>query len=157
MVYKLPGILAPVCPSHMPSLCVPPAEKWSGWQSWISWAYYPKLVKDQWDCKISEKNCLSPFKYLYFFWAGFPQNAFIVAKLHCCKCPRNLTWFTGPFLLMRGWEFIHNKVLLSFNPSCHIPCMWDYVPGFSPSMPCRWGISLPLLGAFSLASPVANV
>ena len=95
----------------------------------------PKISKDQWDWKISNYyvalsllQCLSRFKYLYFFWAGFPQNALNVARLHCCKCPRNLT---GPFLHMRGWGFIHNKVLLCFNPWW---CMWDYVPG-SPHLP----------------------
>ena len=100
MVYKLPGILAPVCPSHMPSLRAPLGKKWSGWQSRISWAYYPKLVKTNENARSVKKKCLSRFKHLYFFWAGFPQNASNIARLHCCKCPRNLT---GPFLLVRGW------------------------------------------------------
>ena len=71
----------------------------------------PQNWEDQWDCEIANYYvpyksyliiCSSPFKYPYFFE---PVSSKIF-WLHCHKTlasPRNSTWFTRPFLLVRGW------------------------------------------------------
>ena len=83
-------------------------------------------MKDQWDCEIANYyvTLLTTFKFIHlhssiraFFWSGFPSiRAFFervfrkifwtllgytVAKAPAS--PRNSTWFTRPFLLVRGW------------------------------------------------------
>ena len=57
-----------------------------------------RLVIITYQFPYNSKICSSPF------WAGWPQNIvvrFIVAK--GCASARNLTWFTRPFPLVRGW------------------------------------------------------
>ena len=93
-----------VCPSLVPHPRSPPGKKQCGERSW---AYYPKVVMTNEIVRLviimyrfpyNSKICSSPF------WAGWPQNIvvrFIVAK--GCASARNLTWFTRPFPLVRGW------------------------------------------------------
>ena len=73
---------------------------------------FPKTVEDQWDCEIANYYIalplqhLSPFEYPYFFWAIFPQIFWTLLGYTVAKAPaspRNLTWFTRPLLLLRGW------------------------------------------------------
>ena len=90
----------------------------------------PKRGKDQWDCGIAnhylalplqQKNSSSPFEYPYvfeqvvrkMFWTLL---SYTVTKE--CASPRNLTWFTRPFLLMRGQaeEVRHGWPLLARLP-----------------------------------------
>ena len=51
-------------------------------------------------------NLFSSIRVCVLFWAGCPQNVLNIARLHYykeCSSPRNLTWFTRPFLLVKGW------------------------------------------------------
>ena len=51
-------------------------------------------------------NLFSSIRVCVLFWAGCPQNVLNIARLHYCKecsSPRNLTWFTRPFLLVKVW------------------------------------------------------
>ena len=70
------------------------------------------MVEDQRDCEIANyyvalllqhKKYSSPFEYPYFFERVFRKTLldYIVAKAP--TSPRNLTRFTRPFLLVRGW------------------------------------------------------
>ena len=69
---------------------------------------FPKSGKDQWDCEIGNYYVALPsqqkFPYLFeqvghqMFWSLL---GYIVAKVYAS--PRNSTWFTRPFLLVRGW------------------------------------------------------
>ena len=38
---------------------------------------------------------------MLYFLAGCPKNVLNVGRLHACAIP---TWFTRPFLLVRGWD-----------------------------------------------------
>ena len=107
------------CPSVVP--CVPPSEKRFGKLSRISWAYSPWSDRDQWDWKGSNYYKALPLQlrnfYLYSsiipFWViliRFGTKCFehcsllgdTVTKV-CTSQPKEFTWFTRPFLLVRGW------------------------------------------------------
>ena len=78
-IRKLPGISAPVCPSHMFSLRAPPGGKWSGWQSQISWAYYPKLVKTNENARSVKKKMFISIQASVLFLSWFSTKCF-----ECC-------------------------------------------------------------------------
>ena len=99
----------------MTSPHAPPGEKQSGERSRISWAYYPKAIRTNeiagsviityhlpYDSKICHlHSSIRPFferVVCKMFWTLL---GYTVAKL--CISPRNSTWFTKPFLLVRGW------------------------------------------------------
>ena len=96
--------------SFVTSPHTPPGEKRSGKQSQISWAYYPKVVRTNEivrsvHCPYNSKIChlylsIRPFfeQVCKRFWTLLGYN---VAK--ACASPRDSTWFTRPFLLVRGW------------------------------------------------------
>ena len=73
---------------------------------------FHKSGKDQWDCKINNyyvalSVIISTWASVpFFFWVGLAWMFWTllgdnVAK--ACASPRNSTWLTRPFLLMRGW------------------------------------------------------
>ena len=99
--------------SLMPSLRAPPGEKGSGERSRISWAYSQKVV-------MTNEIKRSVFITLHFPYNGKVFKIYLsirtlfeqvwrktllgntVAKV--CASPRNSTWFTRLFLLVRGWD-----------------------------------------------------
>ena len=96
------------CPARAPL-----GEKLSGKWSRISWAYSPK----QWKTNEIARSLIitqyfpynfkiysSPFKYSYFFEWVFHKIFWTLLGYTVTKAPaspRNLTWFTRPFL---SWE-----------------------------------------------------
>ena len=82
------------------------------WREMVWWSLFFNSGKDQWDCKIGNYLVALPLQQFFFistpvtipFLSWFSVNCFlgyVVAKL--CASPKNLTWFTRPFLLVRGW------------------------------------------------------
>ena len=101
--------------SLVPRPRAPPGEKRSGERSRIPWASYPKrvmtneiarLVIITWHVPHNCKICSSLFEHPYLFKrAG--RRIFLTLlgymSQKACAIPRNWTWFTRPFLLVRGW------------------------------------------------------
>ena len=100
--------------SLVTSPCAPPGEKRSGERSRISWAYYPKVVRTNEIARsvIIMFTSLTTAKFVHHhssirtFLSGLSEKCFehlgyTVAKE--CASPRNWTWFTRLFLLVRGW------------------------------------------------------
>ena len=98
--------------SLVPCLRAPSGEKWSDEQSRISWAYYSNVVMTDEIVRsviimehflYNNIICSSPFEHLYYFERVGRKMflGYIVSK--ACASPRNLTWFTRLFLLVRGW------------------------------------------------------
>ena len=101
--------------SLVPRPRAPPGEKRSGERSRISWAYYPKRVITNEIARsvIITLHSLTTVKFVHLhssirtFFERVGRKMFcsllgyIVAKV--CASPRNSTWFTRPFLLVRGW------------------------------------------------------
>ena len=93
----------------------PPGEKRSGERSRIPWAYYPKRVMTNEIARlvIITYTFLTTVKFVHLhssirtFFERAGRKIFLtllgynVAK--GCASPRNSTWFTRPFLLVRGW------------------------------------------------------
>ena len=112
--------------------CLVPSPRAKAW--WTKSNYlglFPKSGKDQWDCEIGNYTSTSlttisihiSFERVgrQMFWSLL---GYIVAK--ACTSQRNLTWFTRPFLLVRGWG-------LGMRPS------WmRLVPSFSFSWGGAW-------------------
>ena len=100
--------------SLLPRLHAPPSKKQSGEQSQVSWAYYPNIVMTN---EIVRSVIITytflitvKFVHLHSSICTFFERVcckmllllgYIVAK--ACTSPRNSTWFTRPFLLVRGW------------------------------------------------------
>ena len=101
--------------SLVPRPRAPPGEKRSGEQSRIPWAYYPKRVMTNEIARlvIITYMLLTTLKFVHLhssirtFFERAGRKIFLtllgynVAK--GCASPRNSTWFTRPFLLVRGW------------------------------------------------------
>ena len=95
----------------MPHPHAPPDKKRSGEQSRISWAYSPKVVMTNEVARSVIITNLTTVKFVHLnlsirtFFVGrkmfWSLLGYIVAKV--CASPRNSTWFTRPFLLVRGW------------------------------------------------------
>ena len=85
--------------------CVQPTcASQSGEQSRISWAYYPKAVKTN---EIARSVIITysfpcNSKICTFLSRLSTKASYTVTKAH--TSPRNSTWFTRPFLLVRGWD-----------------------------------------------------
>ena len=114
-----------------------PSEKWSGEQTRISWAYSKKWegsmrLRDRYLLRSTSLTTVKCSKHL----AANPFNKgmntrmelnknFTVAKV--CTSPRNLTWLTRPFLLMRGWglgmRLIQISVLVTLCRHIKICCV----------------------------------
>ena len=115
-VIKLPQCAQAVwCASLVPRPCAPPGEKRSGEQSQTSWAYSPKVVMTNESVRLVIITCtsLTTLKFVHLhlgirtffervgckmFWSLL---GYVVEKAG--TSPRNLTRFTRPFLLVRGW------------------------------------------------------
>ena len=81
----------------------------------LSWALFPKSCKDQWDCEIGNYYValsLWQWKILISTRVSVPfLNRFGIKCLtllgdtvtKVCTSPRNLTWLSRSFLLVRGW------------------------------------------------------
>ena len=114
--------------SLVPRLCAPPSETRSGERSRISWAYYPNRVMTNEIARsvIIRSTFFTTVKLILsisirasvpffervghkMFWSLL---GYIVAKVSASL--RYLTWFTRPFLLVRGWGLGSR---LSFSPA----------------------------------------
>ena len=96
----------------MTSPCMPPGEKWSGERSRISWAYPPKRWKTNEIARslFLRSTSLTTLKFLYlhssihtFFERVFRKILLGYTVTKVPASPRNSTWFTILFLLVRGW------------------------------------------------------
>ena len=102
------------CPPPSPSLHMPPGEKQSGEQSQICLGLFPKTTgEDQWDCEIVRSTSFTTVKFVHlhssirtFFELVFHKIFWALQDYTVTKhplAPRNLTWFTRLFHLVRGW------------------------------------------------------
>ena len=91
---------------------IPCGEKQSGEQSLISWAYSPKRWKTNETARLLITTSHFPYNvYLHssihtFFEQVFRKIIWTLLGYTVAKAPaspRNLTWFTRPLLLLRGW------------------------------------------------------
>ena len=125
-----------VPPSLVPTPRATPGDKRSGEQSRISWAFSPKRWKTNEivrsliiNTPLQHSNFFISIRVsVLFFWSGFPSiRAFFERVFHkifwtllgytvakAPATPRNSTWFTRPFLLVRGWG-----LGTRLGPSCH--------------------------------------
>ena len=96
----------------MTSPRVPPGEKRSGERSRISWAYPPKRWKTNEIARslFLRSTSLTTLKFLYlhssihtFFEQVFRKILLGYTVTKVPASPRNSTWFTILFLLVRGW------------------------------------------------------
>ena len=78
--------------SLMPSLCVPLGKILSGERSRISWAYYPKVVRTN---EIMTSLGGMSVKCFERCQVTLLQKHVLAQEIS--------TWFTRPFLLVRGW------------------------------------------------------
>ena len=102
-------------PSLVSSPHAPPGEKQSGERSRISLVYYPKVVKTNeiarsviitYHFPCNSKICSSHLSIHTFFERVVRKMfwtllGYTVTEVRAS--PRNSTWFTRPFLLVRGW------------------------------------------------------
>ena len=75
---------------------------------------FPRTVEGQWDCEIANyyvalplQHYSSPFEYPYFFERVFCKMFWMLLGYTVATAPanpRNSTWFTRLFLLVRGWD-----------------------------------------------------
>ena len=144
MIYKLPGILAPLCPGPCPACMRLLLRNGLTKSNFLS--LLPKIGKDQRHCKISNYYEALSFLQIYLlisiqvsinFLSRFSTKCF--ARLHCRKCPRNLPWFTGLPLLVRGWSLGVYPLTTKFcyvstlDDVCEI--MYQALPTFQLSPP----------------------
>ena len=99
----------------MPSLCAPPGEKQSGKQKLTFWGLFQKVVRTNEIARLviitqhfpyNSKIFISTQVSVPFFewiWCKMFRMllSYTVAKVFAN--PRNLTWFTRLFLLVREW------------------------------------------------------
>ena len=89
--------------SLVPTRCVPPSEKWSGECSRISWAYSQKLVKTNDIARLLIITWHFPYNMFISIRVSMHTWALLGYTVRKAPSPGNLTWFTKPFLLVRGW------------------------------------------------------
>ena len=118
--------------------CAPPGKKWSGEWSWISRVYSPKVVKTNeivrsviitWHFPYKSKKILMCTGVSVPFWGVWDKLVWMLlgyTVTRACASPRNSTWFTRPFFLVRGWglgtrlhqQYVMMSFLLKMTSSC---------------------------------------
>ena len=75
---------------------------------------FAQCSKDQWICEIINYYVALPLQWFKFclypniFWEGVVHWMLLgYTSWQVCTSPRNSTWFTGPFFLMREWGVGH--------------------------------------------------
>ena len=121
-------------PSLVPTPRAPPGEKRSGKWSRISWAYSPKRWKTNEIVRSLITSLTLKFIHLHssirtFFEWVFCKKFWTLLGYNVTKVPaspRNSTWFTRPFLLMRGWGLGTRlePSLLMQRPSGEVTTTW---------------------------------
>ena len=94
--------------SLVPSPCAPPSEKWSGERNWICWVCCSKVVRtNEIERSVlvhsTSLKTLKQWNLFISIWVSVPFLKGLSATKCCtvtkaCASPRNLIWFTRPFL-----------------------------------------------------------
>ena len=128
----------------MPNPHMPPRKKWSGEQSRISRTYYPKVVKTNdiarsviivYYFPCSRKFFFVSIRVSIYFFERVVRTMFwmflglqVTAVTKVCASPGNLTWFTRPFLLVRGWGLVTRLTLWNSPISISPTTIIDNIP-----------------------------
>ena len=103
--------------------CLPEGNSLHGERSRISWAYSPKVIRTNeiarlviitlYNSKIFTSSYLNICTFFEWVWRMFVSLlGDTVAKV--CTSPRNSTWFTRLFLLVRGWG-LETRLLVPYH------------------------------------------